>query len=90
MWTRGHQLRSIGAGKKLRVITAAPANVHWSPDAWQTTNDSKTTHTGLGCSFVDLATSDLRAGAEVVFTFQWSEGWEGKNYTVTIIDSPAD
>ncbi|MEO6995176.1 MAG: glucoamylase, partial [Lacunisphaera sp.] len=89
MWTFRRQPGSIAAGKTLRLITAAPANVHWSADGWKTTNDNRTTDTGLGCWFVDLATKDLRVGAEVAFTFQWSGGWEGTNYTVAIVGGSA-
>ncbi|MEO7702234.1 MAG: glycoside hydrolase family 15 protein, partial [Opitutus sp.] len=84
IWTFLHQPQAISAGKTLRLITGAAANVRWSSDNWATVNDSDTRDTGFGCHWADLPTKELAAGAALVFTFQWAENWEGKNFTVTI------
>ncbi|TSJ77535.1 glucoamylase [Rariglobus hedericola] len=87
MWTFMHQLQSIAAGKTLRVITAAPAKVRWSADNWATVNDNDSQDTGFGCHWIDLPTQKLPADAAIVFTFQWAEKWEGRNFTVKITTS---
>jgi glucoamylase len=84
MWTFAHQLQTIETGKILRIITAAQAKVHWSPDGWSTTHDADTQNIDLGCFWADLPTSQLPTGARVEFTFLWQEKWEGKNYSVEI------
>ncbi len=85
MWTFVHQLPSIGAGKTLRLITAAPTTVRWSTDGWGSAHDSQAHDTGLGCWQVDLPTAELPRGAVIVFTFRWSERWEEKDFTVTVM-----
>jgi len=84
IWTLAHQVQGIPAGKQLRIITAAPASVHWSADGWQRAHDEQTAETGLGCWFVDLPTASLPAGARVIFTLRWREGWHGKDFEAEV------
>ena len=86
IWTLRHRLRHIKGGKTLRIITQAPALVHWSVDTWQTTQDSETHDTGLGLCFIDLSTGALPSDTRVSFTFYWTERhqWEGADFEVVI------
>ena len=86
MWTFAHQLQTMPAGKTLRVITNAAGKIHWSADAWKTAADLETQNTGLGLWFADLNDAALKPGGAIVFTFQWQEKWEGRDFTVTIVD----
>lgn len=84
IWTFVHQLQRIAEGKTLRLITAAPAMIHWSADDWVNAQDIETRDTGLGCWQADLPTAELPSGATVMFTFRWEGRWEQKNFTVAI------
>jgi len=84
MWTLIHPTRQIAAGKTLRIITSAPAKIHWSSDGWTTVHDLEMQETGLGCWFGDLPTERLAVDARVVFTFLWAQRWEGRDFQVTI------
>lgn len=84
MWTLVHQMRQIAQGKTLRIITEKAATIHWSFDGWATANDLVTRDTGFGCWFGDLPSDPLQAGARIVFTFLWQEGWAGENFQVEV------
>jgi glucoamylase len=85
MWTLVYQSQRIPQGRTLRIITEKAATIHWSFDGWKAANDLVTRDTGFGCWFGDLPTDLLQAGASIVFTFLWQEGWEGKDFHVGII-----
>ena len=84
MWTFAHQPQWIPGGETLRIITGKAAIIHWSFDGWATANDLETRDAGFGCWFEDLPSAQLTAGARIVFTFLWQEGWEGKDFAVEI------
>ncbi len=88
MWTFAHQLQRIAQGETLRIITDQAAMIHWSCDGWATVNDTETRDTGIGCWFADLPSKKLPAGASIVFTVRWPEGWAGKDFKVTIESQP--
>src|SRR5437867_11623267 len=60
--------------------------VHWTPDDWQTTNDSKTIDTGLGVHYVDLPTNRLSPDSKIVSTSFWptANKWEGIDFQATV------
>jgi hypothetical protein len=39
---------------------------------------------GFGCWFGDLPSDQLQAGARILFTLLWQEGWEGNDFQVEI------
>ncbi len=82
IWTFAHQPQRIAPGKTLRIILAAPAGIRWSVNGWASAHEVEARETGLGCWYADLPSSDAGSGADVVFTFHWPGGWEGKNYKV--------
>lgn len=85
VWRFNHKCRCLPCGKTLRLELLAPAVVHWSVNAWHTTQDSFTTDSGLGVHYLDLSTAQLVAGDTVVFTFFWPQAdrWEGQDFTLT-------
>ncbi|MDP9158840.1 MAG: glucan 1,4-alpha-glucosidase, partial [Acidobacteriota bacterium] len=85
-WRFNNKCLTIPRGKSLRLALVSPATVHWSFDGWQTARDSDTRDTGLGLFTVDLPTSKLDPGHDVLFTFFWHEAqvWEGKDFCVFI------
>ncbi|RWM02020.1 glucan 1,4-alpha-glucosidase [Mesorhizobium sp.] len=89
-WRFNNKIRSIPAGKRLRVELAARGVVHWSSDKWLTVQDDKTAENALGVHLVDLAVAGLPPGSTIVFTFFWPEAgrWENVDFTVGI--DPSD
>ena len=85
-WRFNNKPRSMPCGKKLRVLMVEPAVVHWSFDAWQTSQDSESVDSGCGLHHVDLPTDTLIRGRQIVFTFYWKNGacWEERDHQVTV------
>lgn len=86
-WRFNHKIRTMEAGKTLRVEVLARAIVHWTADDWRTVTDASTDDTGLGVHFVDLPTTQCPAGAQVLFTFYWldADRWEGSDFSVQVV-----
>ncbi len=68
VWRFNHTIRSMPAGKMLRIETLAPAAIQWSGDDWKTVQDVTAHGAGLGMYLVDLATESLPEGKHVKFT----------------------
>lgn len=85
-WRFNNRIRSLPAGKMLRLELLAPALVHWSADGWATGHDSKTRENLLGVHLVDLDLAALAAGATITFTFFWldSGNWENTDFTISV------
>jgi len=86
VWRFNHKIRSMPAGKSLRVETLAPTVIHWSVDDWKTPQDAKSRDVGLGLHVADLATQSLSAGREIKFTFYWPDAgdWEKTDFAIRI------
>jgi len=86
VWRFNHKIRSMPAGKSLRVETLAPAIIHYSVDDWKTSKDVKSRDVGLGIHIADLATQSLPDGKEIEFTFYWPGAgrWEGTDFIIRI------
>ncbi len=84
-WRFNHKVRSIPAGKNLRIETLAPATIHWSFDEWQSVNDTKTVDSQLGIHYADLVTENLDS-RRILFTFYWPQfsKWENVNFAIEI------
>jgi glucoamylase len=86
VWRFNHRIRSLPAGKTLRIETLAATRIHWSADGWNSVQDLSSHDTGLGVHFTDLPTQALAAGTRITFTFHWLEAarWEGTDFEVVI------
>lgn len=86
LWRFNHKIRTLPAGKILRVEAPASGMVHWSADGWATSQDVPMQDTHIGLFAADLPTQKLSAGGSIEFTFYWPDGdrWEGQNFTVSI------
>jgi glucoamylase len=71
VWRFNHKVRSMSAGKVLRVETLEPAIVRWSTDDWKASHDTATRESGLGIHVADLPTDSLPIDGSVKFTFFW-------------------
>jgi glucoamylase len=90
VWRFNHKIRSMPAGKMLRIETLASAVIHWSGDDWKTIQDVTAHDTELGMHIADLATETLTEGQQVKFTLYWPDAnhWEGANFVVQIESLP--
>jgi glucoamylase len=86
IWRFNHKVRTMPAGKTLRIEAIAPARIHWSIDGWKTLRDCETIDSGLGIQYADLPTAALATGSTITFTFFWSEveKWEGTDFEVVV------
>lgn len=86
IWRFNNKVRSMPAGRILRLQTLGHAVVHWSADGWSSVHDTETRDTTLGVHVADLDTLRLRAGDCVYFTFYWPEEarWEGTDFAVCV------
>ncbi len=86
LWRHNHKIRTMKAGRILRIETLQQAVIHWSADYWRTTEDFPTRDTGLGVHAADLPSKDLPARGMILFTIYWpaERKWEGVDYAVAI------
>jgi glucoamylase len=86
VWRFNHKVRTMPAGRSLRVESLAPAVVHWSVDGWRTVHDTATWDTTLGVHVADLHTARLCHDDRVSLTFYWPEvgRWEGTDFLVCV------
>src|SRR5580658_4599695 len=79
------QLRSIVAGRKLRVLADDHFTVVWTVDDWRTVHTKESATVGYAGHFADLETEAGKAG-KVIFTLRWrmNDRWEGRNFEVLL------
>jgi glucoamylase len=79
------QIRSMPAGKALRITSANRFRVRWTADGWATQQDVESTQLGYLGSYADLPTAAGQSGS-LIFTLYWpdEERWEGKNFEVEL------
>ena len=85
-WSFNHKLRTVPAGKTLRLKLLAPAVVHWTDDAGPLRRNTETWDSGLGVHVADLPTRTLAPGSKVAFTFTWPTSGkdEPESFTVRV------
>ncbi|SHO66921.1 glucoamylase [Pseudoxanthobacter soli DSM 19599] len=89
-WRFNHKLRTLPAGKLLRIELPRPARVRWTMDDWVSVRDDDTADPGFGIHMVDLPTGEAAPGTVVEFTLQWrdSDEWLNANHRVVIDGDP--
>lgn len=85
VWKPTHRVRTMRAGKVLRIQTQAAFLLHWTSTEWETSQNSVSIDTGLGTHFADIPVSKQQR-TPVRFTFFWTEAqrWEGRDYEVKV------
>jgi glucoamylase len=85
-WRFNNKIRTIPAGKMLRVELLTRAVIHWSSDGWATAHDADTTENAFGIHLADLPVADVPRGNTIVFTFFWSDAgrWENVDFSIGI------
>lgn len=89
-WRFNNKIRTLPAGKTLRVELLAPATVRWSSDHWATAADSQTIENAFGIHLADLSTASLPAGSTLIFTFFWLGAGDWENVDFTVISGDQD
>lgn len=87
IWRFDQRIQKIPKGMKLRIQTHKAACLHWSADKWETVRDDSLEGNKLGIYYIDLPVEGLAKGAEIAFTFFWSDSkqWEGADFCVNVI-----
>jgi glucoamylase len=82
-------VKSIKAGRVLRITTQEHFRAVWSTDGWKTAGVVDATALGCAGSFADLPTRAEQTG-QLSFTLFWTKEnrWEGRNFDVAI-ESPS-
>lgn len=78
-------VKSIEAGRVLRIAAQQHFRVMWSADGWKTSDTTESTALGYAGSFADVPTRAGQTG-QLSFTLFWTEEnrWEGRNFDVAI------
>jgi glucoamylase len=86
IWRFNHQIKVLSATKTLRIETLATAQLRWSIDEWQTSQEETSRETGFGVHVIDLDRDDLLKDKILRFTFYWPEAekWEGANFEIKV------
>lgn len=85
IWSFAHQIPQAQAAKRFRLQTDEAARIHWSDDNWATTHEDVSTHVGLGIFAYTFDAHRFAAGAQLKWTFYWTESnrWEGRDWSVS-------
>ncbi|HEY6967918.1 MAG TPA: glycoside hydrolase family 15 protein [Candidatus Angelobacter sp.] len=88
VWKSTRRVRQIAPGKTLRVLVIGDFRLRWSLDGGKTTQESASTASGLGMSFIDIPTQAAQTGA-VEFTFAETEieEFDGKSFGVKVVSN---
>ena len=79
-------VRSMIAGRKLRLVAEEHFTAVWTVDDWKTTRSTDSHNLGCAGHYADLETPAGSPG-QLIFTFHWRSGdrWEGRNYEVQLV-----
>ncbi len=85
VWSHGHQITKIVAGRRLRVQLPRPGAVHYTFDEWKTFSEIEAADTTLGVWIAEIPCNKLSVGTDFAWTAHYVSGWEGKNFTLTVV-----
>ena len=85
MWSHRHQIARIAAGRHLRVQLPRPGAVHYTFDNWKSHEEIDAVDTTLGLWVAEVPCHKLPSGTEFSFTAHYMTGWEGKNFSLTVV-----
>ena len=90
VWRINNRIRTMAAGKVLRIETPWPVTVRWGVGERTGARDAESIDTGLGVWLTDLDTAGQPAGREVVFTLfrRDTARWDDVTYRVTCVSRP--
>ncbi|MGA8921793.1 MAG: hypothetical protein WB682_01510, partial [Candidatus Dormiibacterota bacterium] len=85
IWSHHHQITRIAAGRRLRVQLPRPGAVHYTFDEWKTFTEVEATDTTLGVWIAEVPCNKLSPETDFSWTAHYVSGWEGKNFTLTVV-----
>jgi len=85
VWSHKHQITRIAAGRRLRVQLPRPGNVHFTFDNWETHTEIEATDTTLGVWVAEIPCNKVASGEAFAWTAHYVTGWEGRNFTLTVV-----
>jgi glucoamylase len=85
VWSHKHQITRLLAGRRFKVQLPRPGSVHFTADNWATHGDVEAIDTTLGVWVAEVPSHKAAAGSTFQWTAHYSTGWEGRNYSVTVI-----
>ncbi len=85
VWSHKHQITRLLAGRRFKVQLPRPGSVHFTVDNWATHADAEAIDTTLGVWVAEVPSEKAAAGSTFQWTAHYSTGWEGQNYSVTVI-----
>ncbi len=85
IWSHHHQITRIAAGRRLRVQLPRPGAVHYTFDEWKTFTEVEAKDTTLGVWIAEVPCNKLSPGTDFAWTAHYVSGWEGKNFTLTVV-----
>ncbi len=79
-----HRIRTIAAGRLLRIQAWASFRLRLTANEWQSYEDSRSSE-GFGVQYVDIPVPEGQR-APLRFTFFWLETarWEGPDYMIEV------
>ena len=85
IWSHKHQITKLAAGRRLRVQLQRPGAVHYTFDEWKSFSEIEAIDTTLGVWIAEIPCHKLTPGAEFSWTAHYVTGWEGRNFTLTVV-----
>ena len=85
IWKLNRQLKSIKAGRTLRIEALDAFDLRLTRDEWQTYEESTSISTEVGIQFVDLSGTENQE-KPLHFSFRWrgAEAWEDADHEVAV------
>jgi len=85
-WKKNKPIKRMKASDTLRIITFAPAILHWSKNNWETVQDDRLLPPGIDLFYIDIPRGTLKSGDVFVFTFYYpiEDAWEGQDYRIEV------
>ena len=87
VWSHRHQIGRIVAGRRLRVQLPRPGAVHYTFDQWESFTEIEAVDTTLGVWVAEVPCHRLAVGTEFSWTAHYMTGWEGRNFSLTVVEA---
>ena len=87
IWRFDNGAKTLPKNKTLRIETLTECIVHWTDNNWQTTYETQSCNLNFGLFMTEIKPT-ISEASNLLFTFYWKEvdQWEGKNYSVSILN----
>jgi glucoamylase len=87
VWSHRHQITRIAARRRLKVQLPRPGAVHYTFDEWKSFDEIDAVDTTLGVWVAEVPCQKLATGTEFSWTAHYVTGWEGRNFSLTVVEA---